>query len=99
MAKALHLYDVILRPVITEKSNIASDDNNQYTFEVALNANKIQIKEAIEIIFEVDVVKINTAIIPKKRGRRGRKFYIRKSAWKKAIVTVAPGQNINLFNT
>lgn len=98
MAKALHLYDVILRPVITEKSNRVADDNNQYTFQVAPNANKIQIKEAVEIIFDVDVIKVNTAIVPKKRGRRGRKFYTRKSSWKKAIVTVAPGQSISLFN-
>ncbi|NDJ84999.1 MAG: 50S ribosomal protein L23 [Chloroflexi bacterium] len=98
MAKELHLYDVILRPVITEKSNIAADDNNQYTFEVNMRANKIQVKEAVEIIFDVDVVKVNTMVMPKKRGRRGRKFYDRKQAWKKAVITVRSGQTIDLFN-
>ncbi|MBI5928488.1 MAG: 50S ribosomal protein L23 [Chloroflexi bacterium] len=97
MTKALHMYDVILRPIVSEKSNIVMDELNQYTFEVSLVANKIQIKEAIEIIFDVDVLRVNTMIIPLKKGRRGRKFYTRKQAWKKAIVQIAPGQNINLF--
>ncbi|MBZ0317739.1 MAG: 50S ribosomal protein L23 [Anaerolineae bacterium] len=97
MSKALDKYDVILRPIVSEKSNIVMDELNQYTFEVALNANKIQIKEAVEIIFDVDVLRINTMIIPLKRGRRGRKLYTRKQAWKKAIVQIAPGQSINLF--
>lgn len=97
MSKALDKYDVILRPIVSEKSNIVMDELNQYTFEVHLNANKIQIKEAVEIIFDVDVLRINTMIIPLKRGRRGRKLYTRKQAWKKAIVQIAPGQSINLF--
>ncbi|KAB2861982.1 MAG: 50S ribosomal protein L23 [Anaerolineae bacterium] len=97
MTKALDKYDVILRPIVSEKSNIVMDELNQYTFEVALNANKIQIKEAVEIIFDVDVLRINTMVIPLKRGRRGRKLYTRKQAWKKAIVQIAPGQSINLF--
>jgi large subunit ribosomal protein L23 len=98
MPKQLHVYDVLMRPVITEKSNIATEDNNQYTFEVALKANKIQVKEAIELIFEVTVLKVNTMVMPAKRGRRGRVMYTRKKQWKKAVVTVAPGQSINLFN-
>ncbi len=97
MTKALHLYDVILRPIVSEKSNIVMDELNQYTFEVHLNANKIQIKEAVEIIFDVDVMRVNTMVIPLKKGRRGRKLYTRKQSWKKAIVQIAPGQNINLF--
>lgn len=97
MSNALHLYDVILRPIVSEKSNIVMDELNQYTFEVNLNANKIQIKEAVEIIFDVDVLRVNTMVIPMKKGRRGRKLYTRKQAWKKAIVQIAPGQNINLF--
>jgi len=97
MAKGLHLYDVILRPIVSEKTKIAMDELNQYTFEVDLNANKIQIKEAVEIIFDVDVMRVNTMILPLKKGRRGRKQYVRKQSWKKAIVQLAPGQNINLF--
>ena len=98
MAKAINLYDVLVRPIITEKSNIASSDQNQFTFEVATDANKIQIKEAVEIIFDVDVVTINTMVMPPKRARRGRRIYVRRKAWKKAVVKLAPGQNIDLFN-
>ena len=66
----LHLYDVIRRPVVTEKSSVQSDELHQYVFEVAPEANKIQIKEAIEVIFEVDVLKVNTMVMPAKRGHR-----------------------------
>jgi len=99
MAGDLHLFDVIRRPVITEKANFVGDALNQYTFEVDVRANKIQIKDAIEIIFDVDVERVNTMVMPPKRGRRGRKFYIRRTKWKKAVITVATGQSINLFNT
>lgn len=93
----LHAYDVLIRPVITEKTNGLMDDN-KYAFEVAQNANKIQIREAIELIFEVSVLKVNTMIMPAKRGRRGRKYYRRTSQWKKAIVTLEDGDTIQLFN-
>jgi large subunit ribosomal protein L23 len=98
MAKALHLYDVLVRPVVTEKANLLSADHNQYVFQVALNSNKIQVKEAIEIIFDVDVLDVNTIIMPAKRARRGRKTGLRSKQWKKAIVTLARGQKIDLFN-
>jgi len=96
----LHLYDVLRRPVITEKSTALVDDENKYVFEVAPNANKIQIKEAVEEIFELEglVLKVNTMIMPAKRGRRGRNWYIRSRQWKKAIVTVADGVSIELFS-
>lgn len=94
----IHLYDVIRRPVITEKSNIMSDEANQYVFEVSPSANKIQIREAIEIIFDVTVTKVNTMVMPAKRGRRGRNWYMRSKQWKKAIVTLAPDDKIELFN-
>lgn len=97
MPKELHIYDVIVRPVVTEKSNRLTADHNQYVFEVAINANKIQIKEAVEIVFDVDVEKVNTMVMPAKRATRGRKVYTRKKAWKKAIVTIAPGQSIDLY--
>ncbi|MFW5692482.1 MAG: 50S ribosomal protein L23 [Chloroflexota bacterium] len=94
----LHIYEVIRRPVITEKSNELMDDNNQYVFEVAMNANKIQIREAVEVIFDVDVVKVNTMVMPPKRGRRGRRWYMRTKAWKKAVVTLPAGEKIELFD-
>lgn len=98
MAPTLHLYDVILRPLITEKSNIMSDELSQYVFEVAPTANKTQIKEAIEVIFDKKVKRVNTMVMPAKRGRRGRRTYIRSKQYKKAIVTLADGEKIELFN-
>jgi large subunit ribosomal protein L23 len=94
----LHLYDIIKRPVITEKTSIMSGELNQFVFEVDVRANKIQIKEAVEVIFNVDVVKVATMIMPLKRSRRGRKYYQRSPEWKKAIVTLPKGQTISLFN-
>ncbi|MCU0463086.1 MAG: 50S ribosomal protein L23 [Anaerolineae bacterium] len=93
---SLHLYDVIRRPIVSEKTNLLSE-NNQYVFEVATGANKVQIKEAVSAIFGVSVVKVNTMVMPYKRGRRGRKFYRRTQQWKKAVVTLAEGDKIDLF--
>lgn len=93
---SLHLYDVIRRPIVSEKTN-GLTENNQYVFEVAPGANKLQIKEAVAAIFDVQVVKVNTMVMPYKRGRRGRKFYRRTQQWKKAVVTVAEGDKIDLF--
>lgn len=94
----LHIYDVIRRPVITEKSHVMVDIGNQYVFEVEQRANKVQIKEAVEKIFDVNVIKVNTMMMPAKRGRRGRKLFVRAKPWKKAVVTLQPGQEITLFN-
>ena len=73
---------------------------NKYVFEVDGRANKIQIKEAVEEIFDLDdqVVKVNTMVMPAKRGRRGRNTYIRSRQWKKAVVTLQEGVTIELFN-
>jgi large subunit ribosomal protein L23 len=98
MPVKLHLYDVIRRPLITEKSNIMADELNQYVFEVAPEANKIQIKEAIEVIFDKRVKKVRTMVMPAKRGQRGRRTYIRAPQYKKAIVTLEEGEEIELFN-
>lgn len=93
----LHLYDVIIRPVVTEDSQQLAEQG-QYVFEVALDANKRQIKEAMEAIFDKKVARINTMIMPAKRGMRGRNEYWRSKQWKKAIVTLAEGETIDLFN-
>ena len=92
--------DVIRRPVITEKSTELADRQNKYVFEVARNANKIQVKEAVEEIFELEgkVIKVNMMVMPAKRGRRGRNTYIRSRQWKKAVVTLEDGVSIELFN-
>jgi large subunit ribosomal protein L23 len=89
-------YQVVRRPVITEKSNIATE-SNQYTFEVDRRANKAQVREAIEHIFKVDVVGVRVINMAPKYGRWGRKRVKRSSAWKKAVVTVAEGQRIEIF--
>jgi large subunit ribosomal protein L23 len=94
----LHIYDVIRRPVVTEKSSGLSENLNKYVFEVAPNANKIQIREAIELMFNVEVARVNTMNMPAKRGRRGRKWYVRSPQWKKAIVTLQEGNTIKLFD-
>lgn len=95
---SIHLYEVLRRPIVTEKSNEVIENLNKYTFEVALKANKQQIKEAVEVIFDVEVDRVNTMIVPAKRGQRGRKQYIRSKSWKKAVVTLMPGNTIDLFN-
>ncbi len=93
----LHLYDIIMRPVVTEHSTRLVEGKNQYVFEVHRDATKPQIKMAVETIFDKKVVKINTMIMPAKRGLRGRRAYWRSKEWKKAIVTLSPGDKIDLF--
>jgi large subunit ribosomal protein L23 len=95
----LHLYDIIRRPVVTEKSQRLTDEQNVYVFEVDLRATKPMIKDAVETIFGVSVLKVRTMVMPAKRARRIRKTFFRTSEWKKAVVTIAPGQTIDLFNT
>ena len=93
-------WDIVIRPIITEKS-VTGGNVGKYTFRVHPDANKIQIKRAVEEIHKEDnirVVKINTMIVKGKPRRRGGRMRPgRTAAWKKAIVTLAPGQKINLF--
>lgn len=89
------LIDIIKYPLITDKATRLLE-NNQYTFIVNPSSDKIQIKSAIENLFNVKVIKINTCHIPKKTKRVG-KFIGWKSHYKKAIVTLAEGNTINLF--
>jgi large subunit ribosomal protein L23 len=93
----MHIHKVIKRPVVTEKSNILADLYGQYTFEVDRRANKHQVKEAVEAIFDVDVEKVRIVNLKPKRGRYGRRMVVREPAWKKAIVTLAPGQRLEMF--
>jgi large subunit ribosomal protein L23 len=94
----LTVWDIILRPVVSEKSNGMQERLNQYVFEVASTANKTQIRDAVETIFQVRVERVNVMNVPAKRGRRGRRWYLRSPQWKKAIVSLEPGATINLFN-
>jgi large subunit ribosomal protein L23 len=94
----MHYREVIRRPVVTEKSTELAETEFQYTFEVDPRANKIQIKEAVELIWpRVDVMDVRVMIMPAKRAKRGRQIIVRKPAWKKAVVTLAPGQRLEMF--
>ncbi|MDR1875639.1 MAG: 50S ribosomal protein L23 [Synergistaceae bacterium] len=88
-------HDIIIRPVVTEKSN-ALIEQNKYTFEVHKSANKIQIRQAVEQIFKVKVLSVNTMNVPSKPKRMGA-FIGRTRAWKKAIVALPEGQRIAFF--
>ena len=67
----MHIYEIIRRPVVTEKSVIAADEENQFAFEVDYRANKFQVKEAVETAFDVEVVRVNIMVMPAKTTRRG----------------------------
>ena len=85
---------VIKRPIVTEKS-MRGSETGKYTFQVADEANKLTIKDAVEELFDVTVTKVNTITIPGRLKRRGQRVY-RVRGYKKAIVTLVPGQKIDL---
>ena len=87
--------DIIIKPVVTEKS-IGLMEHNKYVFKVALSANKIEIKKAIEEIFNVKVVDVNTVRVKGKEKRMGRSVG-KTSDYKKAIVQLAEGDSIEIF--
>jgi large subunit ribosomal protein L23 len=95
MPKQLYAYGIIVRPLITEKAQIMTG-LNKYAFEVDKRANKMQIKEAIEVAFNVSVREVNTCMMKGKRKRMGRRL-TKMPDWKKAMVTLAPGEKIELF--
>lgn len=91
----MDLYEVLRRPLITEKST-ALQIENKYVFEVAKEANKLQIKQAVEKAFKVTVTGVNIVTIPGKSRRLGRRL-LPARPWKKAIVTLKPGDTIQYF--
>ena len=92
----MHLYEVLHRPLITEKNTAIQAPQGKYAFEVAEEANKEQIKQAVEKAFNVSVTRINVMSVPGK-GRRLRGRQVMSPSWKKAIVTLKPGDKIELF--
>ena len=92
----MHLYEVLKRPVITEKSGYLSGNLHRYSFEVDRRANKHEIKQAVEEVFGVSVTAVNVMNVRGKTRRVGRQTG-RTPDWKKAIVTVAPGDTIEIF--
>ena len=89
-------YDIIIRPLITEKTSVQKELSNQHTFEVDRRANRIEIQRAIETIFKVKVVGVKTMQVKGKKKQRGRIVGKRRD-WKKAIVTLMPGERIDFF--
>ena len=90
------LHQIIRKPLITEKTSQQKETTQVVAFEVARDANKIEIKQAIEKAFDVKVTQVNTALIAGKVKRVGRQFG-KRSNWKKAYVTLAEGSNIDFF--
>ena len=93
------IHDVLRRPLVTEKSSRQSGKLSQYSFEVAPNATRTMVKDAVETLFDVTVAGVNILNTPSKRGRRAksRRLLVRKSGFKKAIVTLAEGQTLEIF--
>ena len=89
-------HEIIIRPLITEKTSIQKELNNQLTFEVDRRANRIEIKQAIESIFNVRVAAVKTMQVKGKTKQRGRITGKRRD-WKKAIVKLMPGERIDFF--
>ena len=89
-------FEIIKRPLNTEKTNIQKEISNQVSFEVDRRANRIEIKRAIETAFKVRVASVQTMQIKGKSKRRGRIVGKRRD-WKKAIVTLMPGERIDFF--
>ena len=92
----IHPRNIVIAPIITEKSGIQVSTTNTYTFKVSMNANKIEIKKAIEHIFSVKVLNVNTIRMMGKPKRLGR-YNGKRPDWKKAIVTLREGDKIADF--
>ncbi len=90
------IYDVIKKPFVTEKTSVEKDENNVVAFVVDRAANKIEIKEAVEKLFKVDVVAVNTVNVAGKVKRYGARLG-KRSNWKKAYVTLKAGSTVDFF--
>ncbi|HLH72368.1 MAG TPA: 50S ribosomal protein L23 [Chloroflexota bacterium] len=93
----MELYDVLRRPLITEKNTMLGEQN-KYTFEVAVAANKPMVRRAVEALFKVEVVDVNMIRVHGKMRRVGRNRGMTRN-WKKAVVTLKPGQRIEVFGS
>lgn len=98
----MKLTEVLVKPVLTEKANAQQDKLRRYAFKVARKANKLEIKKAIQEFYGVTVTEVNTAVIPGKNKTRYTKAGFvkgQKPAYKKAFVTVAEGETIDLYGS
>ena len=91
-----HPHEILMRPLITEKSMLARENNNQFAFKVASDASKLEIANAVEKAFSVKVLDVRTINVLGKKKRRGR-IMGKRADWKKAIVRLAEGDNIKYF--
>jgi large subunit ribosomal protein L23 len=91
----MHPYKVLRRPIISEKATLLQE-GNKYVLEVAKETSKVQIKQAVELAFKVKVSKVNVITIPGKTKRMGRRE-VTSSPWKKAVITLGPGDKISFF--
>ncbi len=91
----MHLYEVLRRPLVTEK-NAIMQERGKFAFEVAKGSTKPQIKQAVETAFDVTVTGVNVMTVPGKERRMGRR-QVHTPSWRKAIVTLQPGDKIDLF--
>ncbi len=90
----MNIYDVIIRPLETEKA-YSQRSLGQYVFIINANANKLQVQQAVEEIYNVEVASVNVMRMPAKVNHmRGRRRVVRRAVWKKAVVTLAPGKRI-----
>jgi large subunit ribosomal protein L23 len=92
----MEMKDILVRPIVTEKSTTHLGSDNTYAFEVGLKANKVEVKRAIEQFYGVSVTKVRTLVVRGKVKRFGRRT-AKRSNWKKAYVTLADGQSINIY--
>ena len=92
----MDIYQIIREPHITEKANLQKNDANQVTFKVHRGANKVEIKQAVEALLKAKVLDVRTMNVRGKRRRVGRSMG-RRPHWKKAVVRLAPGENIEFF--
>lgn len=90
------VYEVLRRPLVTEKGNLLRDEENHYLFEVAMDATKPKIREAVEKLFDVRVMDVRTAVVRGKVKRVGRHFG-KRSNWKKAVVRLHQDDQIEIF--
>ncbi|NII28312.1 50S ribosomal protein L23 [Pseudoflavitalea sp. X16] len=96
----MKLAEVLIKPIVTEKSNKLSDKSRTYAFRVSRKANKLEIKKAVEGFYSVNVIDVNTVVVPgKAKSRFTKAGFISgvKPAYKKAYVTVAEGEAIDLY--
>jgi large subunit ribosomal protein L23 len=97
----MKLSEVLIKPILTEKANSQQESLRRYAFRVSRRANKLEIKKAVEEFYGVNVVDVNTVVVPgKNKTRYTKKGFTKgqKQAYKKAMVTVAEGENIDLYS-